>query len=204
VIEIKGMELVGANVTFSKPRDDPLHWHHNIEKKNVEPGVYALIGAPLTDEAQARSALASFIAMLSIFYGAASVHSLAREVIVDCKSGSYSFTSPVIENPAFFAIDHFSDVPLPTTFEILKNVELSDESIRLRIKVALRFVNRAIFELDSGIKLSSYFSAIDVLAGDVSKNKVCALIRLSHKELDELGFSELAVRETTLCITVDQ
>lgn len=199
VVELKQLKLISASTAMSKPRDGPLHWHHNLQTKEVEPGVYALVGAPTADtaksgrysEVQARSALVSFTALLSVLYGTASFHSMKCELLIDCRKDSYSFVSPVIENPAFFTIDHFKDVPLTNAFEISKRIESSDGSVRLLINVALSFVNRAISETSAGIKLSLYFSAIDVLAGDVSKNNVCTLLDVSHKELDELGFSEL-------------
>jgi hypothetical protein len=42
-----------------------------------------------------------------------------------------------------------------------------------------------------------YFSAIDVLAGDVSKNLICKFLRVSHRDLDELGFSGLAEKRNS-------
>lgn len=199
VIELRALKLLLPTTGFSKPRDGVLHWSHKIEERNIEPGVYVALGAPFDSqelngkhgEHDARMALASLSSMVSMLYGTASLYSIKCEFVIDIQSGAYSVSSPVIENPAFFSIDHIRDIPIDETFSFVKQLEAAPVDKKGLIAVALGYVNRALRELNSGMRLAQYFSAIEVIAGGISKNDICKLLKISHVDLDRMGYNDL-------------
>ncbi len=52
VIELRELKLTIANTSFAKPRDGVLHFLNYLEEKKLEPGVYAILGAPYSSGRQ--------------------------------------------------------------------------------------------------------------------------------------------------------
>jgi hypothetical protein len=199
VVELRALKLVLPTIGFSKPRDGVLHWSHKIEEKDLEPGVYVILGAPFDSENSkgkrgeydARVALASVFSMVSMLYGTASLYSMKCEFVIDIQSGAYSVSSPVIENPAFFKIDHVRDIPFEETFNFVRQLAAAPIDKKNLIAVALGYVNRAVRELNGGMRLAQYFSAIEVLAGGISKNEICKLLKISNADLERMRYNDL-------------
>jgi len=199
VIELHELKLTMSNTSVAKPRDGVLNWFHHLEEKKIEPGVYAILGAPFgsdhltqnATEADARTALSSLSAMVSMLYGVACLHSKKCEFVIDVTSGHYSVFSPIIENPAFFKIDHVKDIPVADTFLISKHLVDAPAKTKDVIAVALTYLDRAMRESNHGIRLSLYFSAIEVLVGETSTNDLCKILNTSHGELRSMGYNDL-------------
>ncbi len=204
VIELHELKLVMPSTSFAKPRDGVLHWFNYLEDKKIEPGVYAILGAPFASdhssvvatEADARAALSSLAAMISILYGFASLHSKKCELAIDTTSGNYSISSPIIENPAFFKIDHAKDIPIAETFQFSSRLEGAPTKSKDLVAVALTYLDRAMRESNHGVRLSLYFSAIEVLAGETSTNNLCKILSMSHHDLRSMGYNNLLDRRT--------
>ena len=202
VIELYELKLILPSTEFAKPRDGVLHWFQKLEEKKIEPGVYAILGAPFasnnsTDratEGDARMTLSSFSAMICMLYGFASLHSKKCEFIIDTQNGSYSIASDIIENPAFFKIDHITDIQLHETFAFSKKLTNSSANIKKLVAIALSYVDRATREPNHGIRLSLYFSAMEALLGSTSKNELCKVLKISHDELRRIGYDQLYKR----------
>jgi hypothetical protein len=203
IIELSELKLVGVQGnTFSKPRDGPLHFMSRLEERVFPPGVYAVLGAPFdtnnshTNEGDAKATLSALAAMIALLYGFAALHSKTAEISINIKTGQYSFSSPVIENPTFFKIDHLKDVPLDRSIDISRRITAASSEINDLVSVSLTYLDRAIREPHHGIRLSLYFSAIEVLTGEVSTNKMCSALETPHIELREMGYDELLKRRT--------
>jgi hypothetical protein len=199
VVELQDLKLTLSNTDFSKPRNGVLNWHHRLEERKIEPGVYALVGAPfalknstgLAAEADARIAISSLSAMISMLYGFASLHSKKVELLIDTKTGGYSFTSPVMENPTFFKIDHIKEIPFEATFDFAQIVAAASPNDKGVTIVALTYLDRALREENHGIRLSLYLSAIEVLVGETSTNALCKMLKTPHGDLREMGYNDL-------------
>jgi hypothetical protein len=157
------------------------------------------VGAPfalknsteLAAEADARIAISSLCAMISMLYGFASLHSKKVELLIDTKTGGYSFTSPVIENPTFFKIDHIKEIPFEATFDLAQIIAEAPPNDKGVTNVALTYLDRALREENHGIRLSLYFSAMEVLVGSTSTNALCKLLKTSHGDLRGMGYDDL-------------
>src|SRR6185437_3773792 len=205
VIELHDLKLAALNSSFAKPRNGVLHWFHKLEEKKIEPGVYVILGAPFKSdqtssnvtEADARAALSAFSAIISVLYGFSSLHSKTCEFTVDIPSGSkLEISSTVMEHPAFFRIDHAKDIPIAQTFQISKQIADSPEKVKDIIAVTSAYLDRAIRELNHGIRLSLYISAIEALTGEASANSLCKMLGVSHQALRGMGYNKLLDRRT--------
>jgi hypothetical protein len=199
VIELADLKVVLPTVAFAKPRTGPLHWYNHIEERQIEPGVYAVLGAPFghafgSTEADAREALSSLSAALSLIYGVSAIYKKKFEIVLDTHTGQYSVSTPVFENPAFFQIDHARDMLLSETFDFASRLTSSSEEVRALVRTSLTYVDRAIRDENHGVKLSLYISALEVLAEQTSTNAVCKLLQVSHARLRGLGYDDLLSR----------
>lgn len=195
VMELHELKIIAAVQSLAKPRSGALQWLNKIEEAKIPPGVYALLGAPFeSSETEARTALNAFSAMFAAFYGFATLHSKACEFILDVQTGNYSVTSAVIENPAYYAIDHAKDIPLREISALAARIGEAPIEMRELLAVAFTYMDRAIREANHGIRLSLYFSAIEVLTGETSTNSVCKMLKISHQELRAMGYDDLLGR----------
>jgi hypothetical protein len=199
VVELRELKLILPKSEFAKPRNGVLHVIQKLEERKVEPGVYAILGAPYasnnsphkTTESDARTALSSFSAMISMLYGFACLHSKTCEFLIDIQNGSYSFFSPIIENPTFFRLDHVKEIPVAATFQFSTLVADAPTKTKDVIAVALTYLDRALREKNHGIRLSLYLSSIEVLVGNTSTNALCKLLKISHGDLRDMGYDDL-------------
>jgi hypothetical protein len=195
VMELYELKIIATVNGFAKPRNGVLQWLNKIEEAKIPPGVYALLGAPFdSNESEARTALNAFSAMVATLYGFATLHSKACEFILDIQTGSYSVTSPVIENPSFYAIDHAKEIPLEEISSLAARINEAPIGMSELLVVAFTYMNRAIREENHGIRLSLYFSVIEVLTGETSTNSVCKMLKMSHQELRAMGYDDLLGR----------